>query len=101
MIPQNIRKYLPKYKASHPRRLHLHFVVYELSLSKISCPLTLGRYCLISKSLGQKDVKDKYVSKTAQALQEPNITVIIGKSSLSTLNHSRMPYLYRDHMSYV
>jgi len=93
MIPQNIRKYSPKNKALHPRRLHLHFVLYKLSLSKMSFPLTLGQYCLISKSLGQKDTKDKYVSRTAQALQESNIAVIMSKPSFSTLNHSNMPYL--------
>jgi len=38
-------------------------------------------------------MKDKYLPKTAQALQESNITVIMSKSSLSTLNHSSMPYL--------
>lgn len=65
--PRNIRKYLPKYKASQPRQLHLHFVLYKLSLFKISCPLTLGQYCLISKSVGQKHNEDKYVPKTAQA----------------------------------
>lgn len=63
----------------------MYYMNYQFS--KISCPLTLGQYCFISKSLGQKDMKDKYVPKTAQALQESNIAVNISKSSLSTLNH--------------